>query len=303
MKKNITLILSGVVIAALFVLLQLVFIVRQGEVAVVTMLGRPVREVTDAGLYGRWPWPVQRVYAFDNRTRTLEGSFEETMTADGKNVLVSLYAGWRIADPVKFLERVGTAERAEANLDGLIRTYKNSSVGQLKFGQLVNTDAAQLKFDDLEKQLLAAIQGPAKERYGIEVGFVGVRRVGLPESVTQSVFERMKAERQELADRYKAEGQGEAIKIRAQADSERDQLLSKASADAMRLRAEGDASAAQYYQVFSKNEDLAKFLMKLQTMQETLKEKSTVVLSTDTEPFDLLKGTAEKPTTKSEEKK
>jgi modulator of FtsH protease HflC len=298
MKKNITLIIFGVVIAALFVLLQMLFIVRQGEVAVVTMLGKPVKAVTDAGLYSRWPWPIQRVYSFDNRTRTLEGSFEETQTADGKNVLVSVYAGWRIADPVQFLERVGTAERAEQNLDGLIRTYKNASVGQLKFGQLVNTEAAQLKYDDLEKQLLAAVQGPAKERYGIELNFVGVRRVGLPESVTASVFDRMRAERQELADRYKSEGQGEAIKIRAQADSERDQMLAKADAEARKLRAEGDAAAAQYYQTFAKNPELATFLRKLEVMQETLKEKSTVVLSADTEPFDLLKGKA-----KGEEKK
>lgn len=298
MKKNITLIIFGVVIAALFVLLQMVFIVRQGEVAVVTMLGKPVRAVTDAGLYARWPWPVQRVYPFDNRVRTLEGSFEETQTADGKNVLVSVYAGWRIAEPVKFLERVGTTERAEQNLDGLIRTYKNASVGQLKFGQLVNTEAAQLKYDELEQQLLAAVQAPAKERYGIELGFVGVRRVGLPESVTASVFERMRAERQELADRYKSEGQGEAIKIRAQADSERDQLLAKAEAEARKLRAEGDAAAAQHYQVFAKNPELATFLRKLEVMQETLKEKSTVVLSSDTEPFDLLKGK-----TRGEEKK
>ncbi len=290
MKKNITLIVFGVVIAALFVLLQMVFIVRQGEVAVVTLLGKPVKAVAEAGLYSRWPWPIQRVYSFDNRTRTLEGSFEETQTADGKNVLVSVYAGWRIADPVKFLERVGTAERAEVNLDGLIRTYKNANVGQLRFGQLVNTDATQLKHDDLEKQLLAAVQGPAKDRYGIDVGFVGVRRVGLPESVTQSVFERMKAERQELADRYKSEGAGEAIKIRAQADSERDQMLAKAEAEARKLRAEGDAAAAQYYQTFAKNPDLATFLRKLEVMQDTLKEKSTVILSTETEPFDLLKG-------------
>lgn len=292
MKKNITLIIFGVVIAALFVLLQLVFIVRQGEAAVVTLLGKPVRAATEAGLYPRWPWPIQRVYSFDNRTQALEGSFEETMTADGKNVLVSVYAGWKIADPVKFLERVGTPERAEANLDGLIRTYKNASVGQLKFSQLVNPDPAQLKFDDLEKQLLAAVQDPAKERYGIDVAFVGVRRVGLPEAVTQSVFDRMKAERQELADRYKAEGQGEAIKIRAQADSERDQLLAKAQADALRLRADGDAAAAEYWKGYAKNPDLAMFLLKLQSMQETLKDKSTVVLSTDSEPFDLLKGAA-----------
>ena len=85
-------------------------------------------------------------------------------------------------------------------------------------------------------------------------------------------------------------GAGEAIKIRAQADSERDQMLAKAEAEARKLRAEGDAAAAQYYQTFAKNPDLATFLRKLEVMQDTLKEKSTVILSTETEPFDLLKG-------------
>lgn len=289
MKRNITLIVFGLIIAALFALLQLVFIVRQGDVAVVTQLGRPVRSVTEPGLYGRWPWPIQRVHNFDNRLRSLEGTFEETMTSDGRNVLVSVYAGWRIADAVKFLERVGSTDRAEQNLDGVIRTAKNEGVGQLKFGDLVNIDPAQLKYDALEKRLLETARAPALDRYGIELAFVGVRRVGLPESVTQSVFEHMRAERQGLINLYKGEGEGEALKIRAQADSERDQLLSKAEADARRLRAQGDAAAAQHYQVFAQDPDLAVFLRKLEVMQETLKEKSTVVLSTDTEPYDLLK--------------
>ena len=289
MKRNLTLIVFGLVIAALFALLQLVFIVRQGDLAVVTQLGRPVRSVAEPGLYGRWPWPVQRVHTFDNRLRSLEGTFEETSTAEGKTVLASVYAGWRIADPVKFLERVGSPERAEQNLDGVIRSAKNAGIGRLKFGDLVNIDAAQLKHDELEKQLLEAARGPALERYGIEIAFIGIRRIGLPESVTQSVFERMRAERQELITLYKGEGERESIRIKAQADSERDQLLAKAEADARRLRAEGDAAAAQHYQVFAQDPELAVFLRKLEVLQETLKEKSTVVLSTDTEPYDLLK--------------
>lgn len=290
MKRNIPMIFLGVLIAAVFALLQVVFTLRQGEVAVLTQLGRPVRALTEAGLYLRWPWPIQRVYRYDNRTRTLQGSFEETLTQDGKNVLVALYAGWRISDPITFLERVGTIEQAESNLDGLLRTYKNAAVGQLTFAQLVNIDPSALRADQIEQTVLHAVQPEALRRYGVDVRFVGVRRIGLPEAITQSVFERMRAERQALADRYRSEGEGEAIRIRAQADSERDQLLAQAEADARRSRAEGEAAAAGFFQVFEKSPELATFLRKLDALEETLREKSTVVLSSDTEPFDLLRG-------------
>lgn len=290
MKRNPTLLLFGLLIIALFALMQLLFIVREGEVAVVTQLGRPVRALSEAGLYRRWPWPIQRVYRYDHRLRTLQGSFEEALTADGKNILLSLYAGWRIAEPIRFLERVGGVEQAEANLDGLLRTFKNSAVGQYRFSQLVNTDASLLRGEELEQRVLDQARPQALERYGVELHFVGIRRLGLPEAITQSVFERMRAERQALADRYRSEGEGEAIRIRAGADSARDQVLAGAEADARRSRAAGEAEAAEHFKVFEKSPHLALFLRKLDALEETLKSKSTVVLSSDTQPFDLLRG-------------
>ena len=77
MKRNSLLLTVGLLVAALFVLLQVLFTVREGQAAVVTTFGKPVRAITEAGLYMRWPWPVQRVYRFDNRIHTLEGAFEE----------------------------------------------------------------------------------------------------------------------------------------------------------------------------------------------------------------------------------
>lgn len=302
MKRNIPLILFGLAIAGLFVLLQALFIVREGEAAVVTQLGRPVRSITDAGLYTRWPWPVQRVHRFDTRIRTLQGSFEETLTSDGKNVLVALYAGWRVADPTRFLERVGSVEQAESSLDGLLRTFKNSTIGTVRFSNLVNTDASALKIDAIEAQVLDATKPQALDRYGIELAFVGIRRIGLPEAITQSVFERMRAERQELADRYRSEGEGEAIRIRAKADSERDQLLAKAEADARRSLAEGEAAAASHFKVFERSPELALFLRKLDALETTMKDKTTVVLSPDTEPFDLLRGQTALPNPKADAK-
>src|SRR5512139_2735378 len=99
MKRNTLLLTVGLLVAVMFVLLQVLFTVREGEAVVVTTFGKPVRELTAAGLYTRWPWPVQRISRFDNRTHTLEGAFEETLTRDGKNILVGVYAGWRIQKP------------------------------------------------------------------------------------------------------------------------------------------------------------------------------------------------------------
>ncbi len=290
MKRSLLMLLVGLAVAAVFVLLQVLFTVHEGEVAVVTTFGKPERAITEAGLYRRWPWPVQRVHEFDNRVHTLEGTPQETMTQDGKNIIVAVYAGWRIREPVKFLERVGTVAQAELNLDGLLRSCKNAVLGQHPFSSLINTDPGAVRFEAIEGQILAAVQPEALSRYGVEVGFLGIRKIELPEAITAKVFDRMRAERNQLAERYRSEGEGEAIKIKAEADSRRDQVLAAAEAEAKRIRAEGDAQAAEYYQTFEKNPELAMFLRKLEVLEETLKEKSTVVLSSDTEPYDLLKG-------------
>ena len=135
MKRNSLLVLVGLLVAGLFLLLQVLFTVREGEVAVVTTFGKPERAIKEAGLYVRWPWPVQRIYHFDNRTHVVEGPFEETLTKDGKNIIVAVYAGWRIKEPIQFLERVGDADKAQRNLDGLLRHHKNATLGQFQIGR------------------------------------------------------------------------------------------------------------------------------------------------------------------------
>ena len=291
MKRNTLLLAAGGAVAALFILLQVLFTVREGEAVVVTTFGKPVNAITNAGLYARAPWPIQRIYRFDNRVHTLEGAFEETLTRDGKNILVAVYAGWRIQAPIQFLERIGTVEQAERNLDALLRSQKNAILGQFPFSALINTNAAAMQFEEIEQQMLTnSVQSEAANRYGIAVQVLGIRKIGLPESITEKVFARMKGEREVIADGYRAEGDAEAIKIRAAADSQRNQTLAQAEAEAKHIRAEGDAKAAESYQVFEKNPELAMFLRKLEVLEGTLKKKSTVVLSTETEPFDLLQG-------------
>ena len=161
-------------------------------------------------------------------------------------------------------------------------------LGEQPFSALVNTDSTALKFDDIERHILDLARDEARRSYGITLTAVGIRRLGLPESITEQVYRRMRAERNAVAEGYRAEGAREAARIRAQADREREERLAQADADARRMRAEGEAEAADAYRAFSADPEFALFLRKLDVLEEVLGERATVVLGSETEPFDLL---------------
>jgi len=285
--------LLGALIAAGLLASQCVFVVRQGECAVRTTFGRVDGDaIADPGLYSRWPWPVQTIYRFDARTQLLEGGLEQTLTRDGRPVLMSVYAGWRISDPIRFLERVGSIEAAQRNLAGLIGHWRNATVGGAPFESLVNPDPSALKLEAIERAIADGAGGETPERFGIDIVSVGIRALSLPPAITEKVFERMRAERAAVAERYRSEGESEAVRIRAEADSLRDRKLAEAAADARRIRAEGDAAAAAAYSVFNQDPDLALFLRKLDVLEQTLSSRSTVILGVDAPPFDVLGGGA-----------
>ncbi len=279
--------LAIAVLAGVAAMLTLV-IIRAGEVAVLATFGRPVAVLDKPGLYARWPWPIQETHRFDARLQVLEGVFEETYTLDHRNVIVTAYVCWRIKNPVLFLERVGSMRQAERSLEGLLRHYKNGVFGRHPFEDFVNTNAAALKFADVENEILQYVRAEADERYGLEVATLGIRRLSLPESITAAVFQRMTSERKALAEAYRAQGDAEAMRLRSEAERRRDQLLADADAKATRLRAEAEEKAVKSFLVFSKNPGLAIFLRKLGALESTLQEKSVVVLGTETPPYDLL---------------
>lgn len=288
MTSNRVAIIAGGVLAAFFVLSLVTFTVRSTEVAAVTTFGRPGRPITGAGLYLKLPWPIQRVYKFDARVQDFESKFEETYTQDGKTLLVMVYAGWRIADPIVFLKRVGTSADARRYLEGLIRTYKNGVLGRHPFVHLVSLNPKDLHFEDVEQEMLKAIQREARQQYGIDVQFLGIKMLGLPETITQKVFDRMRKERESIAEKYRAEGLSAAAEIRAAADVKSKRILAEAEAKATRIRGEGDAEAAKHYGVFQQDPQLAIFLRKLAALENTLKDRSTVVLDPRTPPYDLM---------------
>jgi membrane protease subunit HflC len=266
-------------------------------VAVVTTFGRYSRDITEPGLYFRLPVSIQSVYRFDNRLQNFERKFEESTTRDARNLLVTMYVGWRIESARKFLELFGgDMAKAENTLEGLVRNAKNAVIGRYVFSDLISPDPNAVKFDQFEADVLKEIAGPASEKYGIKIELVGVKQLGLPEAITGKVFERMRAERDRLVKQYQGEGNARAQEIRSEADRKRDEVLAKARADALRIMGEADAQASKELAILEKNPGLAVFLYQVNALKESLRERTTLFLDQKTAPFNLLSVDRSKPT-------
>jgi membrane protease subunit HflC len=291
MKRQQLTIWVSAILAVLFLFVVLVFQVRQTEIAVVTTFGQITRPINEPGGYFRWPWPIQKIYKFDRRLQNFESRFDQVTTADGRSLTVSIFAGWRIQKPQLFQERFkGSFTRAQDNIEDLVRNAQASVLAKYSFSELVSTNPDDLKLKQIEEEVLASVQSDSQiQRFGVDIEMLGFKRIGLPESITANVFDRMKAERQREVSRLESEGESEAIRIRAEADRQRQQILADAQAQATVIVGQGEAEAAKYYKVFQKNPEFAIFLMEIETLEGSLKDRTTMILDQQTAPFHLLK--------------
>jgi len=301
MKRNALTLVVGMILLVIFFLLLFTFQVRQTEVVVLTTFAKPSAEpITEPGLYFKWPAPIQRVYSFDKRIHNFEDEFEQMLTRDGHNLLASIYVGWTIQKPREFFNSfpAGTAAAAEPQIKSLVRSTKQAIIGQHSFSDFVSNDPKQVKFAKIEQDMLASIKQAALEKYGVNIEFVGIKRLGLPEFVTQKVFDRMTAERQREVDRLKAEGEREAIGIRSAADRDRAEILAKAQAEAITIKGDAEKQATKHFDTFKQNPDLAVFLMQLRALESTLSKGATLVVDPRTSPYHLLLNTQTNPPAK-----
>jgi len=291
MKRKPVILVVGTLLLAMFILLLFVFQVRTTEVAVVTTFGRATRPITEPGAYFKWPWPIQKVQKFDKRIHNFESKFEQVLTPDGFNLLIMVYAGWTINQPDVFFPRFnGSVRQAEENLEGLVRNAYSGVVGQHPLSHFISTDEKELKFGDIEKEMLQRIQRDAQSSgYGIDIKFLGIKKLGLPESVTQLVFERMKSERELQETRIRSEGENVANVIRSGANLESAKILAQADAEATRIRGLGEMEAAKSFETYKKYPELANFLLQLNAIEAFLRERTTLILDEGTPPLNLLK--------------
>jgi membrane protease subunit HflC len=291
MKKNLITIVIAAVLVVIFALLLFTFQVRQSEVAVLTTFGKPAaNNIDQPNLYFKWPWPVQQVYRFDQRVQNFEDKYSENLTADNTMLLTSVYVGWRISDAKEFFPKFagGSVEAAQRQLETMLRSAKAAVIGKHNLSDFVNADPKQLKLEAIEDEIKAAVQEQlATQNYGISIDFLGVKKLGLPESVTQTVFDRMKSERQVLISEAQFQGEAEATKIKSAAERQAADVLANAQAEATRIEGAGVAEAAKTLGVFQQNPTLAIFQLQLEALKNSLNQKSTLIFDERTPPFSL----------------
>ncbi|HUJ09733.1 MAG TPA: protease modulator HflC [Verrucomicrobiae bacterium] len=281
--------LIGALVGALMLYVMLTFQVRQNERVVLTRFGKPVRVLVAPGLYAKWPWPIETVNRFDARLDFYDARISEALTRDKRNVIIPVYVAWRIEDPLKFLQSLGSAENARNKLDGLVTSARNTVLGGYDFNQLVSTNRDEVKIPEIEHTITDFVAQQAKESFGIAIEQVGIKRLTLPQANTQFVFERMRAERAQFAAQYRAEGQQQADEVRAKTDADKTVILADARKYAEETRGKGEAEAARIYRTaHEKDPSFYRFIRELDALKQITATNTTVVLDTATPPFDLL---------------
>ena len=292
--KRFSLVLFGLFLLGLFLLYLLTFTVRFDQTAVVTTFGRADaedvinRDGTEAGLYGKLPWPIQQVRFFDTRLQLLEDRLEQQETRDNQVVILKTYLTWRITDALAFWRSMQTEENAARFLRDRLRTAR-AEVGHYAFDDLTHADPEKLRLGELEAAILARLRADLDGKgYGMAIETVGIKRLQLPDQIAASVYDRMRQTRRRLAQHARSEGTAIARGIEARARSDEQRILAFAERKTQSIRAEGDAAAVRYYRVFAQNPDFAVFIRKLESLESILSNNSTFLLEPQPPPFDLL---------------
>jgi membrane protease subunit HflC len=285
MKQNLGIALVASVIV-LIVLSLSVFVVDQRQNAIVFRFGEIISVKKAPGLAFKLPL-IDNVRIFDVRVLTIESTEPERfLTSEKKNVLVDLFVKWRISDVEKYYISVnGEEARAQTRLlqtinDGLRAEFGNRTVHDVVSGER-----------DRIMELMREKANEDARKIGVEVLDVRVKRVDLPQEVSQSVYSRMDAERKRVANELRSTGAAESEKIRADADRQREVIVAEAYRDAQRIKGDGDAKAtAIYARAYEQNPEFYAFYRSLEAYRQSFKNKSDVlVLEPNSEFFKYFK--------------
>jgi membrane protease subunit HflC len=275
MKKGTLLII--LIVAILFLANLSLFIVDETKQAIVLQFGKPIRAIKEPGLNWKLPF-IQNVVFFEDRLLVYDAAPTEIITKDKKTLIVDNYARWKIIDPLKFLQTVRDLNGAQARLDDIIYSELRVDLGLFDMSEIVSE-----KREGIMKRVTEISNEKAKT-YGIEIVDVRIKRVDLPPENEKFIFDRMRAERERIAKQYRAEGQEESAKIIAETEREKTVILAEAYKTAQTLKGEGEAESIRIYaESFNQDPEFYKFYRTLEAYRKTFKDKTTVLLSTDSE--------------------
>ncbi|CAG0932669.1 MAG: Modulator of FtsH protease HflC [Rhodocyclaceae bacterium] len=287
MKRNLPFV-AAFVLAVLAALAMSMFTVDQRRFAIVFQLGEIKDVITEPGLNLKWPL-IQNVRYFDKRILTYDSPEPERfITSEKKPVLVDAFVKWRIIDVRQYYISVqGDEARAHVRLSQTVNAGLREEFGRRSVHDVVSGVRDKI-MDDVRTKADADARA-----IGVQIVDVRLKRVDLPQEVSESVYRRMETERKRVANELRSKGAAEAEKIRADADRQREVIVAEAYRDAQRLKGEGDAKAAAIYAAaFGQNPEFYAFYRSLEAYRASFRSKSDVlVIEPNSEFFKYLKST------------
>lgn len=266
-------VISILIAAVLFIGSNALFTVQQGETALVFRFGEIVESNLKPGLHFKTPF-VNNVSSFDARLQTLDAEPERYLTSEKKNLLVDSFVKWRIADAEKFYTAMnGDSRLANIRLGQIIKDGLRAEFGSRTVQEVISQDRKEI-VKDIEANTAKSVSS-----FGIELVDVRIKRVDLPQNVSESVYQRMEAERNRVAKDLRSQGAEAAERIRADADRQRTIISADAYREAETVRGEGDAQAAKIYaKAYSKDPEFYSFYQSINAYQEAFRDKSDVMV-------------------------
>jgi membrane protease subunit HflC len=318
MKLNgVVLIIAVLAIIALF---ASAYVVDETEQVVITQFGRVIGEPrTEPGLYFRIPF-IQHATFFPKNLQEWDGDPGQIPTLEKTYIWVDSFARWRIVDPVKFFQTVSDTTSAIGRLDDILdpavrnfvtsyslietvrRTNRVMDTFEVGIGNQNDHQADQRPHfiintgrENIMKGILKQAQ-PKLEPFGIELVDIKIKRINYVEQVQKSVYGRMIAERKQIAEKFRSEGKGEAEKIKGKKERELKRIQSEAYRKAQEIKGKADAEATKLYaEAFGVDPDFYSFSKTLEIYSDALGKDTSLIISTESELFQYLKGTAKMP--------
>ena len=258
------------------------FSVHLTQTAVLIELSKPKDIITEPGLYFKIP-VLQKVRYFSKQLLDNDSPPTEVITRDKKNLLIDNFSLYRIVDPLKFLETVRTENGARARLDDIVYSELRVEIGTHDLMDVVTENR------NLIMAKVTAQSNIKAAEYGIEMADVRIKRVDLPPEIANSIFNRMRTERQRIAMEYRSEGKEESTKIRAQTDKEKTILIAEAYKQEQTIRGQGDGLSTKIYaDSFSKDPKFYNFIRSMEAYKKSLMTGTTILLSEDSEFLNFL---------------
>lgn len=307
MIKTIALI---VIAASVILVYSSAFIVDETEQVVITQFGKVVSTpVTTPGLNFKIPF-IQKASYFPKNLLTWDGDPGQVPTKDKTYIWVDTFARWKIVDPIKYFQTVNNEFAALERLDDiidpamrnlvtsypLVESVRNSDRPMDTFESVVDEKRKRTQYkidlgrDEITKRIVKQAS-PKLSSFGIELVDVKIKRINYVENVRQAVYNRMIAERNQIAEKYRAEGKGEASNIRGEKEKELQVIKSQAYKTAQTLKGKADAKATQIYaEAYGVDPEFYEFLKAMDVYKATMEKNSTLVISTDSDFMKYFKG-------------